>query len=62
MGLAAGDGMVQVLEGLSPGEEVVVSGQFLLDSESRLREAVRKYLDARRDEAPASDAAGGRPE
>ncbi len=45
LGHAADDGMVQVLEGLSPGESVVVSGQFLLDSESRLRESVRKFLD-----------------
>jgi Cu(I)/Ag(I) efflux system membrane fusion protein len=28
---------VEVLEGLSPGEEVVASGVFLIDSESRLR-------------------------
>jgi RND family efflux transporter MFP subunit len=48
LGHAAEDGMVQVLEGLSPGESVVVSGQFLLDSESRLRESIRKFLDERR--------------
>lgn len=41
---ASGDGMVQVLEGLKAGEKVVTSGQFLLDSESRLREAIQKYL------------------
>jgi hypothetical protein len=45
MGAAADNGMVQVLEGLAPGEPVVVSGQFLLDSESRLREAIQKFLD-----------------
>jgi Cu(I)/Ag(I) efflux system membrane fusion protein/cobalt-zinc-cadmium efflux system membrane fusion protein len=32
----------EVLEGLKGGEEVVTSAQFLLDSESRIREAVRK--------------------
>jgi Cu(I)/Ag(I) efflux system membrane fusion protein len=32
-------GRVQVLEGLDEGEEVVTRGQFLLDSESRLRAA-----------------------
>jgi RND family efflux transporter MFP subunit len=47
LGHAAADGMVQVLQGLAPGEPVVVSGQFLLDSESRLRESVRKFLDER---------------
>ncbi|MFH0943701.1 MAG: efflux RND transporter periplasmic adaptor subunit, partial [Planctomycetota bacterium] len=34
----------QVLSGLAPGETVVVSGQFMLDSESRLREATLKML------------------
>jgi len=34
----------EVLEGLKGGEEVVISAQFLLDSESRIREAVRKML------------------
>jgi Cu(I)/Ag(I) efflux system membrane fusion protein len=33
------DGLVEILRGLDPGERVVVSGQFLLDSESRLRSA-----------------------
>lgn len=44
MGLAGSDGLVQVLEGLAPGEAVVTSGQFLIDSESRLREAIQKFL------------------
>jgi len=38
---------VQVLGGLAAGESVVTSGQFLLDSESNLKEAVRKMLDAK---------------
>ena len=38
---------VQVLAGLTDGESVVVSGQFLLDSESNLKEAVRKMLNAK---------------
>ncbi len=36
---------LEVLSGLSPGEQVVLSGQFLLDSESRLREAALKFLE-----------------
>ncbi|HOY62552.1 MAG: Cation efflux system protein CusB precursor [bacterium ADurb.Bin236] len=36
-------GRIQVISGLEPGEKIVVSGQFLLDSESRLREAVAKF-------------------
>lgn len=45
VGFSGRDGMVQVLEGLAPGEQVVTSGQFLLDSESRLKEAIEKHLN-----------------
>lgn len=37
-------GMVEVLSGLAAGDAVVVSGQFLLDSESRLRESLLKLV------------------
>ncbi len=37
------DGWVEVLAGLTEGEEVVVSSQFLIDSESKLQEALRKF-------------------
>ena len=43
-----GDGAVQVLEGLEDGDEVVTSSQFLLDSESNLREAIQKMIAAKR--------------
>ena len=36
------DGWTEVVEGVNPGEEVVVSAQFLIDSESKLREATAK--------------------
>ncbi|XSG85067.1 MAG: efflux RND transporter periplasmic adaptor subunit [Methylohalobius sp. ZOD2] len=39
------NGWVQVLDGLAEGEELVVSGQFLIDSESELNEAMRKYTE-----------------
>ncbi len=43
-----GDGhRTEVLSGLSKGQTVVTSGQFLLDSESQLQEAVQKLLAAR---------------
>ncbi|MFH1241577.1 MAG: efflux RND transporter periplasmic adaptor subunit [Pseudomonadota bacterium] len=38
---------VQVLGGLVAGESVVTSGQFLLDSESNLKEAIQKMLDTK---------------
>jgi multidrug efflux pump subunit AcrA (membrane-fusion protein) len=42
----------QVLSGLSAGERVVTSGEFMLDSESQLRDAIQKML-------PASESASG---
>jgi Cu(I)/Ag(I) efflux system membrane fusion protein len=40
------NGRVEVIDGLGAGEEVVTSAQFLLDSESRLREATAKMMRA----------------
>jgi multidrug efflux pump subunit AcrA (membrane-fusion protein) len=45
LGVLGDDDRQEVLSGLKEGERVVVSGQFLLDSESRLREAIGK-IDA----------------
>jgi Cu(I)/Ag(I) efflux system membrane fusion protein/cobalt-zinc-cadmium efflux system membrane fusion protein len=41
-GVSDDGGYVQILSGLAEGEPVVVSAQFLLDSESSLRTALRK--------------------
>ncbi len=46
-GASDGAGTLQVLTGLRAGETVVTSGQFLLDAESRTREAVQKFLHER---------------
>jgi Cu(I)/Ag(I) efflux system membrane fusion protein len=43
-----GDGFVQVLDGLSDGDEIVTSAQFLIDSESNLREAIQKMIATKR--------------
>ena len=43
-GVSSG-GWTQILDGLAAGEEVVVSAQFLIDSESKLREAAAKMLE-----------------
>ncbi|RMF57326.1 MAG: efflux RND transporter periplasmic adaptor subunit [Calditrichaeota bacterium] len=41
-------GLVQVIAGLQEGQRIVTSAQFLLDSESRLREAIQKMLEAKK--------------
>lgn len=46
---------VQVLSGLREGEKIVVSGQFMLDSESRLHEAIQKMLEPQKAENQADD-------
>jgi Cu(I)/Ag(I) efflux system membrane fusion protein/cobalt-zinc-cadmium efflux system membrane fusion protein len=38
---------IQVISGLFEGEKIVTSAQFLLDSESRLQEAIQKMLQER---------------
>ena len=49
-GEESGNGMIRVISGLAEGEEIVISAQFLLDSESRLQEAIRKMLDEKKAE------------
>jgi Cu(I)/Ag(I) efflux system membrane fusion protein len=44
---AAGGGRTEILEGLQEGEEVVTSAQFLIDSESSLRESLQKMSGGR---------------
>ncbi|MDB5326891.1 MAG: cation efflux system periplasmic linker protein [Phycisphaerales bacterium] len=52
MGLTGSDGQVQILDGLASGEQVVTSGQFLMDVESRTTEAIQKLRSG-----PASEPA-----
>ncbi len=53
--------LTEVVGGLRAGERVVISGQFLLDSESQLQEAINKLLAARLD-GPDEEAAPEPPE
>ncbi|MCC6783013.1 MAG: efflux RND transporter periplasmic adaptor subunit [Planctomycetes bacterium] len=39
------DGLTQILDGLAENDAVVVSGQYLIDSESRFLESIRKLSD-----------------
>lgn len=50
IGLEGNQNEFQVLEGLKENEEIVLSAQFMLDSESRLQEARQKMLELRRRE------------
>jgi Cu(I)/Ag(I) efflux system membrane fusion protein/cobalt-zinc-cadmium efflux system membrane fusion protein len=47
LGLEGENSTFQVLEGLQEGDNIVTSAQFMFDSESRLREAIQKMLEAR---------------
>ncbi len=47
LGLEA-DGVFEVRSGLAPGETIVTSAQFLIDSESNLEAAIQKMIAARR--------------
>jgi Cu(I)/Ag(I) efflux system membrane fusion protein/cobalt-zinc-cadmium efflux system membrane fusion protein len=46
IGVESDDGYLEIVSGLFDGEQVVVSGQFLLDSESQTREAIAKMRAA----------------
>ncbi len=56
LGVEGNDYEFQVLDGLREGEKIVVSAQFMLDSESRLREAISKMLEIRRQSSTRSHA------
>ena len=49
-GLQGDHRMTEVTSGLESGELIVTSGQFLIDSESQLQEALRKILASSQDE------------
>jgi Cu(I)/Ag(I) efflux system membrane fusion protein len=58
LGLTSG-GWAQILKGLEPGDRVVTSAQFLIDSESKLREATAKMMEpGPAAEAPATEGHG----
>jgi multidrug efflux pump subunit AcrA (membrane-fusion protein) len=45
-GVSGEGNVVEVKEGLMPGETIVASGQFMLDSESKTQEAIQKMISA----------------
>jgi Cu(I)/Ag(I) efflux system membrane fusion protein/cobalt-zinc-cadmium efflux system membrane fusion protein len=57
LGLETGDGWLEVRDGLLESESVVTSGQFLIDSESKLQEAFQKILARDADSTDSVDRA-----
>jgi RND family efflux transporter MFP subunit len=56
LGLEVNDDEFQVLEGLRENEQIVISAQFMLDSESRLREAIQKMLEVQKQRSTSDSA------
>ncbi len=54
LGPQAENDTYQVISGLKDGERIVTSGQFMLDSESQLREAIQKMREPR-EAAPVTE-------
>ncbi len=54
LGSEAEKGFYEVKAGLDEGEVVVISAQFLIDSESKLKEAITKMLEVKKDASEKS--------
>jgi len=59
LGLQAENDMYEVHSGLKEGESIVTSGQFMLDSESQLREAIQKMREPRESGGAAERGSAG---
>ncbi len=57
LGVSA-EGLTQILSGVAAGEQVVTSSQFLIDSESKLREATAKMMEAMAGGGTSADMSG----
>ncbi|MFQ5328627.1 MAG: efflux RND transporter periplasmic adaptor subunit [Thermodesulfobacteriota bacterium] len=57
LGVEAG-GYYEVIGGIEAGEEVVTSAHFLIDSESRLKEAISKMLELNKEDSGSTDMEG----
>jgi Cu(I)/Ag(I) efflux system membrane fusion protein/cobalt-zinc-cadmium efflux system membrane fusion protein len=58
LGLEADGNQYEILSGISEGEQIVTSAQFLLDSEAKLQEALQKLLASGGSEADIHKAIG----
>jgi RND family efflux transporter MFP subunit len=55
IGLDTGDGYLQILEGAKEDEEIITSAQFLIDSESKLKEAIDEMRERKGTEIKTMD-------
>ena len=62
LGVQGEDGFVQVMQGLADNERIVVSAQFMLDSESTLRATTQKMTEPEKQSSPAGKGAGPKAE
>ncbi len=46
-GTQLNNGKIEIISGLTEGERIVTSGQFLLDSESKMKEAIQKMIKSK---------------
>jgi Cu(I)/Ag(I) efflux system membrane fusion protein/cobalt-zinc-cadmium efflux system membrane fusion protein len=58
-GMQNESGDIEIVQGLLEGENVVTSAQFMLDSESKLREAIAKMLEPKTVPVAANQETGG---
>jgi len=58
-GVQDDQGNLQITQGLLDGERVVTSAQFMLDSESKLREAIAKMLEPKKESTSVSGQQSG---
>jgi len=54
-GISGRGDLVEVKQGLMAGEMIVVSGQFMLDSESKTQEAIQKMIKAKMEASPQTE-------
>jgi hypothetical protein len=61
LGPSDGNGNVQVLSGLTEGQQIVSSAQFLIDAESKMQEAINKMLSGQTSSSDMQEASPSGP-
>ncbi|MEJ2471866.1 MAG: efflux RND transporter periplasmic adaptor subunit [Desulfuromonadales bacterium] len=56
VGLQGENNYIEIKQGVMEGEKVVTSAQFMFDSESKLREAIQKMLEPKKDQPTKQEA------